>query len=65
MKSKKIIQMNLFTKQKQIVDMEGRLLFARGMGEEKGMDREFGAGRCRLLHLEEMGDGILLYSTWN
>ena len=29
------------------------------------MDRGFGVGRYRLLHLERMGDGALLYSTGN
>ena len=31
------------------------------MGGEGGMDGKFGVGRCRLLHLEWMGDRILLY----
>ena len=30
-----------------------------------GMDREFGVGRCKLLHLGWMGDEVLLYSTGN
>ena len=29
------------------------------------MDQEFGIGRCRLLHLEWVGDEVLLYSTGN
>ena len=40
------------TKQKQITDMEIRLVFARGEGVNKGTEREFGVGRCKLLHLE-------------
>ena len=44
-------QMILSTNQKQIMDMESRLIFARGKREEKGMDGEFGVGRCKLLHL--------------
>ena len=28
-------------------------------GGESGMDEEFGVGRCRLLHLEWMGEGVL------
>ena len=32
---------------------------------KSGMDEEFGAGRCRLLHLEWMGDGVLLYNVGN
>ena len=42
------------------MDMESRLVFARGV--EKGMDREFGVGRYKLLPLERMGNGVLLYS---
>ena len=30
-----------------------------------GMDGEFGVHRCKLLHLEWMGYGVLLYSTGN
>ena len=29
------------------------------------MDREFGVGGCKLLHLEWMGNEVLLYSTGN
>jgi len=29
------------------------------------MNREFGVGRCKLLHLERMDNGVLLYSTGN
>ena len=54
---------DLFTKQKQIMDMESRLVFARGERGERGTDRKFGIGICRLLHLEWMADGVLLYST--
>ena len=47
------------------MDMEGRLVFVGGEGRERGTDGYFGFGRCRLLHLEQMGDGVLLYSTGN
>ena len=30
-----------------------------------GMDREFGVGRCQLLHLEWMGNEVLLYGIGN
>ena len=30
-----------------------------------GMDREFGVGRCKLLHLEWIISEVLLYSTGN
>ena len=39
---------DLSIKQKQIMDMEDRLVFARGEGEDKRTDRKFGVGVCRL-----------------
>ena len=57
--------MILATKQKQITDMESRFVVARGERGECGMDGEFWVGRCKLLHLEWMGSGALLYSTGN
>ena len=47
------------------MDMEGRHVFARGKWGERGTDGEFGVAGCRLLNLEQMGDGVLLYSTGN
>ena len=55
---------DLSIKQKQFMDMESRLVFAGGGGMRE-MDSEFGVGRCRWLHLEHMGDGVLLYSIGN
>ena len=56
----------LSTKHKQIRDIESRLVVARlGWGEGCGIDREFGVDGCKLLHLEWIGDGVLLYSTGN
>ena len=40
-------------------------MVAGGEGEGGGMDREYGVGRCKLLHLEWMNNEILLYSTGN
>ena len=40
-------------------------MVAKGEGEGSGMDGEFGVGRCKLLHLEWMGNEVLLYSTGN
>ena len=31
----------------------------------RGVDGEFGFGRCKLLHLEWMGKGVLQHSTEN
>ena len=38
-----------------------------GEGGGSGLDGEFGVGKCKLLHLhlERIGNGILLYSTGN
>ena len=32
---------------------------------EREADGEFGVGRCRLLDVEQMSDGVLMYSTGN
>ena len=37
----------------------------RGRGKGRGMDWEFGVGRCKLLHLEWINNKVLLYSTGN
>ena len=54
--------MILSTKQKQITDMESRLAVARGEAGGNGMDGELGVGRCKLLHLAWISNGVLLYS---
>ena len=44
----------------------GQTSVCRGWeGEEREANRELGVGRCRLFHLEWMGDGVLLHSTGN
>ena len=55
--------MVLFIKQKQIMDMESRLVVAKREQGEGGMDGEFGVSRCKLLPLEWISNEILLYST--
>ena len=55
----------LSKKQKQFMDMESRLVFARVERGEEGMDREFEVGRCKLLHLEWISNGVLPYITGN
>ena len=47
------------------MDTEVRFVFARGEGAREGTDRDFGVGGHRLLNLEQIGDGALLYSTGN
>lgn len=48
-----------------VTDTENRLVVAEGEVGGSGMDGEFRVGRCKLLHLEWIGDDILLYSTGN
>ena len=57
-------QMNLST-EKKLVPMENRLVVANGEWEKNGMDWEFWVNRCKLLPLEWISNGILLYSTRN
>ena len=40
----------------------GQPCVCQRVGGERGTDRVFGVGRGRLLHLERMGEGVLLYS---
>ena len=56
--------MNLST-EKKVMDLEDRLVFAKGEEEGVGIDWEFGVNRCKLLPLGWISNGILLYSTGN
>ena len=47
------------------MDMESKLVIARGDEGAKGMDGEFGVGRQKVLHLECINNEVLLYSTGN
>ena len=40
-------------------------MVAKEEGGGSGMGGEFGIGRCKLLHLEWMGNEVLLYITRN
>ena len=40
-------------------------MFGRGEVGGSGMDGKFGVGRCKLLHLEWIGNEVLLHSTGN
>ena len=44
--------------------MENRLVVAKGEGDGRGMDWEFGISRCKLLYTEWINK-VLLYSTGN
>ena len=56
--------MNLST-EKRIMNLENRLVVAKGEGEEVGVDWELGAKRCKILPLEWISNKILLCSTGN
>ena len=49
-------------KTEKIMGMESRFVFARVKDGEKGMNGEFGVGRCQLLHFIHLGKGIILYN---
>ena len=54
--------MNLSTRQKQIQGQGEQTCGCQGGGRGNGMDWEFGDSRCKLLHLEWIDNGVLLYS---
>ena len=59
--------MNLST-EKKLMDLENRLVVAKREGDGvggTGRDWEFGVNKCKLLRLEWISNGILLYSTRN
>ena len=56
-------QMNLSTKQKQTHIHGEQTCGCQGGGS--GMDREFGLGRCKLLHLKWISNEVLLYKLGN
>ena len=57
--------MNLFTTQKQTYGQEEQTCSCQGGGEGIGMDWEFGADRRKLLYLEWISNGVLLFSPGN
>ena len=48
-----MIQINLFTKQNRLRDLENELLVTRGEGWDGGMDWEFGTDMYMLLYLKQ------------
>ena len=56
------MQMIQSTKQKQHSHGEPTCA-CQGEGGESEMDGEFGVRRCKLLHLEWISKGVLLYSA--
>ena len=63
--SKNVIQMNLFTKQKQTHRLKTNLWLPKGKGGVGRMDWRFGISICTLWYMEWMVNRDLQYSTWN
>ena len=47
------------------MNIDYRLVVAKGEGGGSGMDLDLGVSRCKLLHLEWVNNKVLLYSTGN
>ena len=45
--------------------MENRLVVAKGEGDGRGLDGEFGISRCKLVYIEWIDNKVLLYCTGN
>ena len=45
---------------KKLLDLENRLVVAKGEGRGSGMDQELGVNRCKLVHLEWISNEMLL-----
>ena len=60
-----MIQMNLFTKQKETHRLREQTWGCQGEGEGKGIVREFGMDRYTLLYFKWVTNKDLLYSTEN
>ena len=59
-----MIQKNSFTKQK-LTDLDNELMFTRGEGWGKGIDREFETDMYTRLYFKWITNKDLLYSTGN
>ena len=57
-------QMNVQTRNR-FIDIDNRLVVAKGDGGKGGKDWEFGVSRCKLLYLEWINNKVLMYSTGN
>ena len=47
------------------MDIENRLVVAKGEGVGGGTEQEVGVSRCKLLYVEWINNNVLLYSTEN
>ena len=65
-KKERIIQMNLFTKQKsRLTVLENEFMVTGGKGGGGGIDWEFGIDMYTLLYLKSITNEELLHSTGN
>ena len=60
-----MVQTNLSTEQKRTHGHREQTCGCQRGGEKSGTEREFGVGRCKLLHFEWISNRVLLYSTGN
>ena len=58
-------QMNLCIEQKQTHRLREQICGCQGGGRKEWDGLEFGLSRCKLLHLQLIGNEVLLYSTGN
>ena len=58
-------QINCLQNRNRLRNIENRLVVAKGGVWESEMDEDFGVSRCKVLHLEWIGNEVLLYSTGN
>ena len=54
-----------FSTELKLMDLENRLVVAKGEREGEEVGWESGVNRCKLLHLEWISNEILLYSPEN
>ena len=47
------------------MDIENRLVVAKGERGRSGMDWELGVSKCKLLYLKWINNKVILYSTGN
>ena len=56
---------NRHREQTNIIDLENRLVVAKGKRAGEQIEWEIGVSRCKLLYLEWINNKVLLYSTEN
>lgn len=56
-------QRTYLQKENRLIDIQNRLVVAKGKWGGSGMDWGFGISRCKLLCLEWIRNEVLLYST--